>query len=84
MSRLRSGRGASSGRQAAGGRASGRPGVFVQTPKSDIFVAMLSIALGAIVLGCTLLIMVLSEYNFELKASFLQPTVPAATSTLLG
>jgi hypothetical protein len=55
----------------------GRPGVFVQTPKSDIFVAMLSIALGAIVLGCLLLILLLNRYNFQLKAAMTPDNRPA-------
>jgi hypothetical protein len=49
----------------------------VQTPKSDIFVAMLSIALGAIVLGCLLLILLLNRYNFQLKAAMTPDNRPA-------
>ena len=36
----------------------GRPGVFVQAPRSDIYVAMLGVALGAMILGCLLLFLV--------------------------
>jgi hypothetical protein len=43
--------------------------VFVQTPRSDIFVVMLSIALGAIVLGCLFLFLLLNRYEFQLKAA---------------
>jgi hypothetical protein len=66
LSPPRSVRGASS-RPAV--RAGGRPGVFVQTPKSEIFVAMLGIALGAIVLGCLLLLLLLNRYEWQVKAA---------------
>ena len=74
MSRLRPGRAASPAPAAAGGRsaarpAGGRPGVFVQTPKSDIYVALLGVALGAMVLGCLLLVLVLQRYEFKTKVS---------------
>lgn len=66
-------------RGASGGAArAGRPGVFVQAPKSDIFVAMLGIALGAMVLGCLLLVLLLNRYEFKTKAGALTPP-PAAT-----
>jgi hypothetical protein len=59
-------------------RAAGRPGVFVQTPRSDIFVVMLSIALGAIALGCLFLFLLLNRYEFQVKAAALpQQTHPA-------
>ena len=70
MSRLRSARGAN--RPAA--RTGGRPGVFVQTPQSDVYVAMLGVALGAIVLGCLLLTLVLNRYEFATKVSMTTPT----------
>ena len=47
----------------------GRPGVFVQKPKSDIYVALLSIALGAILIGSLLLILQLNAVGFNLKAA---------------
>jgi len=47
----------------------GRPGVFVQTPKSDIYVVMLSIALGAMFLGSLLLVLILGRYDFKVKAA---------------
>ena len=71
MSRLRSSRGSSpaaktkTARPAAAGR---RPGVFVQAPKSDIFVAMLGVALGAILLACLLILMILWRYDFKVNA----------------
>ena len=55
----------------------GRPGVFVQTPKSDVFVTMLGIALGAIVLGCFLLILLLKRYDFQTKAAMVASPRPA-------
>lgn len=69
MSRLRSSRGfspaAKSARPAAAIR---RPGVFVQAPKSDIFVAMLSVALGAILLACLLMLLILWRYDFKVNS----------------
>jgi len=56
----------------------GRPGVFVQAPRSDIYVALLGIALGAMVLGCLLLVLVLNRYEFKTKAASLSP--PPQTS----
>ena len=70
MSRPRSARPASGG----GGRPTGRPGVFVQTPQSDIYVALLGIALGAMILGCLLLLLILNGYGFSTKVSALTPT----------
>ena len=43
--------------------------MFVQTPKSDIYVALLGVALGAMVLGCLLLVLVLQRYEFKTKVS---------------
>ena len=48
--------------------ASRRPGVFVQAPKSDIFVAMLGVALGAILLACVLMLMILWRYDFKVNS----------------
>ena len=42
---------------------------MIQSPKSDIFVVMLGIALGAIILGCLLMTIVLSRYSFSTKVS---------------
>jgi len=50
---------------AAAGR---RPGVLVQAPKSDIFVALLGISLAAILLACLLMIMILWRYDFKANA----------------
>ncbi len=80
MSRARSGRAASTGGK-GGGRpaAGGRPGVFVQTPKSDIFVALLGISLGAMILGSILMAIILYRYDFSIKVSALAR--PAATAS---
>lgn len=72
MSQGRSGRGAkSSGRSTAsrsmpaqrGGR-----GVYVQQPKSDVFVVLLGVALGAMLLGCLFLALKLNQYGFQVNA----------------
>ena len=70
MSRLRSSRGSSPAARTArpAAAASRRPGVFVQAPKSDIFVAMLGVALGAILLACLLMLMILWRYDFKVNA----------------
>jgi len=47
--------------------------VYVQAPKSDIFVALLGVALGAMILGCLLLVLVLNRYEFKTKVSALTP-----------
>jgi hypothetical protein len=41
----------------------------VQSPKSDIFVVMLAIALGAIVLGCLIMTVLFTGYGFSTKVS---------------
>ncbi len=73
MSRLRSSRGASpatpkAARSSTAAAAGRRPGVFVQAPKSDIFVAMLGVALGAILLACLLMLMILWRYDFKVNS----------------
>lgn len=75
MSRPRSGRGGS-----APARAGGRPGVYVQAPKSDIYVALLGVSLGAMVLGCILLILVWKRYDFKTKPAFIPPAEAVATA----
>jgi hypothetical protein len=64
---------AARGASAGGRAAAGRPGVFVQSPRSDIFVALLGVALGAMVLGCLLLVLILQRYEFTTKAAALFP-----------
>lgn len=86
MSRARSGRTSATpvartgANRAAGRTAGGRPGVFVQQPKSDIYVTMLGIALGAMFLGSILLVMILARYDFKVKATAL----PAAAAVAVA
>jgi hypothetical protein len=70
LSRLPSSRGSSTataGRSAAA--AQRRPGVFVQAPKSDIYVAMLGVSLAAILIATLLMVMLFSRYSFSTKVS---------------
>ncbi len=73
MSRLRSSRGSSAAQSTSSGQrsvaATRRGGVLVQAPKSDIYVVMLAIALGSMVIGSLLMILILSNYNFSAKVS---------------
>lgn len=74
MSRLNPSRGSSA--PAAASRsapAARRPGVLVQSPKSDIYVVLLGVALGAIVLSCILMIILWSRYEFKTKVAAAQP-----------
>jgi hypothetical protein len=81
VSRPRSGRGASTtGATRTARTAGGARGVFVQTPKSDIFAALLGVALGAMILGCLLLLLVLNRYGFQTKVSALAPAPGAAVA----
>jgi len=43
--------------------------VLVQSPKSDIYVVMLGIALAAIVISCLLMVRLFSNYGFSTRAS---------------
>jgi hypothetical protein len=43
----------------------------VQTPKSDIYVTMLGIALGAIVVASLLMLVLFGRYGFSTKVSSL-------------
>jgi len=43
--------------------------VLVPSPKSDIYVVLLSIALGAIIISCAIMIRIFSTYGFSTKAS---------------
>lgn len=58
---------ASSSRGAA--RPGGRPGVFVTTPKSDVYVALLGVALASMILAILLLVMLLGRYDFKIAAA---------------
>ena len=84
MSRLASSRGSStpatSSRSStpAAGR---RPGVLVQSPKSDIYVVLLGISAGAILISCILMLILWGRYDFKTKVSAIKP---AATQTALA
>ncbi len=68
MSRLPSTRGSSGTTTAGRAAAQRRPGgVLVQAPKSDIFVALLGISLGAILLATLLMTLLFSQYGFSTK-----------------
>jgi hypothetical protein len=45
--------------------------VLVQSPKSDIFVVLLSVALGAIVISVLMMVKILANYEFKTKAAAL-------------
>ena len=81
MSRLKSARAAKPAKPAKASRAAAAPRggrVLVQTPKSDVYVALLGVSLGAIVLGCLLLVIHLNRYEFQTKVSGLaSPSVTA-------
>lgn len=80
MSRLKSAPAARGSRAAA--RPTGQRGVYVQQAKSDVYVAMLGIALGAIVLGCLLLLLVWGRYEYKttVAAADMSPPAPFASS----
>ena len=86
MSRLRSSRASrTAGAASSGSRpvvAARRPGVLVQAPKSDIFVVMLGVALGAILLGCLLMLLILWRYDFKVNAKLAALDRGAQTQTL--
>ncbi len=75
MSRLPSSRG-SSASTATRAAAQRRPGVFVQAPKSDIYVALLGISLAAILLATVLMILLFSQYGFSTKVAANGPPPP--------
>jgi hypothetical protein len=54
----------------------------VQAPKSDIFVVMLAIALGAIILGCLLMTIQLAGYGFSTTVSMITPSLSHVVTNL--
>ncbi len=52
---------------ARGARPAGRQ-VLVATPKSDIYVTLLGVALGAMILATLLLTLLLNRYEFSITA----------------
>lgn len=83
MSRQKSGRGGKKAAPARGRAAAAAPrggrGVYVQAPKSDIFVVLLSISLGAILIGCVLLLLVWGRYDYSTKPIVWQNSSPGGT-----
>ena len=69
MSRQKSGRGTKPARGKAAAPARGAGRVMVAKPKSDVWVALLGVSLGAIILGALLLVLVLNKYEFAPKVS---------------
>lgn len=51
---------------ARGGRAPGRPRVYVATPQSDVYVTLLGVALGSMLISILLLVLRLSQYEFKI------------------
>lgn len=82
MSRLRSSRASSASASTSRPAARPRGGVLVQSPKSDVFVALLGIALGAIVLGCLLMLLILWRYDFKANAKLASLNQPSQTVRL--
>ncbi len=52
--------------------------MLVQSPKSDIYVVMLGISLGAIVLASLLMALLLTRYGWSVKVSA-RPATPQIT-----
>jgi hypothetical protein len=51
---------------ARGGRTAGRPGVYVATPQSDIYVTLLAVALGSMLISILLLVLRLGQSEFKI------------------
>lgn len=77
MSRLRSGRGTNASGASRSAAAPRARGVLVQAPKSDIYVALLGIALASIIIACLLLALVMMRYDWAISVSFAAPTPTA-------
>jgi hypothetical protein len=60
--------------------------VMVPTARSDVYVSLLGVALGAILIGCLLLALVMRRYEFKVTAPKLAGLVtpPAASLTWAG
>ncbi len=50
---------------AKAGAAARSRGVYVQSPKSDVYVTLLGISLGSLLLACLLLFLVYSKYDMK-------------------
>jgi hypothetical protein len=66
MSRPRSSTRSNPAPTRGGGRPAGRPGVYVATPQSDIYVTLLGVSLGAMLLSTLMLVLRLSAYEFKI------------------
>jgi hypothetical protein len=86
LSRLPAGRSTSAAASSArSAGAAARPrGVLVQSPKSDIYVVLLGVSLGAIFIATILMIVLLSRYSFSTKVATVAAVAPAASSTMLA
>ncbi len=78
MSRLRSASAAKPAKSAARSAPAGARGVYVQAPKSDVYVVLLGISLGAILLGCLFLGLVMNRYDFKTKPTAALAPAPSA------
>jgi hypothetical protein len=80
LSRLPSARGSSTAAasRGTGSAAARRPGVFVQAPKSDIYVALLGMGLGALILACLLMLLMLNRYGWSVKVTTVAVTTPSS------
>jgi hypothetical protein len=57
---------------------------MIQTARPDIYVALLGIALGAIVLGCLFLILVMNRYGFKRTVSATTPSITTSRTLMLA
>lgn len=70
MSRLRSSRGSKSGPSRSKAAATPRQrGVLVQAPKSDIYVALLGVALAVLIIASVLMAILLGQYGWSTQVS---------------
>lgn len=87
MSRQKSGRAAKAAATPRAARtktkAAARParGIYVQQAKSDIYVLLLSISLGAILLGSLLLLLVWGQYDYSTQATAITHPAPGAMAS---
>ncbi|MGE3818937.1 MAG: hypothetical protein AB7I30_05835 [Isosphaeraceae bacterium] len=62
----------------------GARGVYVQAPKSDVYVVLLGVAFGAMLIGCLLLLLIWNRYGFSTKATASRPSTPASIALANG
>ena len=53
--------------------------MLVQSPKSDIYVVLLSVALGAIIISCLIMVRIFTNYGFSTKVSALPGPAPVVS-----